>query len=89
MSGAAIWVGCFLGASVRFGTKSYLVQSSVLECTGCGGTGQVFQCPRWTSSNGLCCPAGTHQRGCPGASAPCADCGATDQHGADPAQPSA
>ncbi|WP_210241781.1 hypothetical protein, partial [Mesorhizobium sp. B2-5-9] len=66
---------------VRLGTKSYLVRTPVLECEGCGGTGQVFQCPRWTSSSGLCCPAGTHRRGCPGASARCAQCSDTDSTG--------
>ncbi|WP_206521347.1 hypothetical protein, partial [Mesorhizobium sp. M7A.F.Ca.US.014.04.1.1] len=59
------------------------------ECSGCGGAGQVFQCPRWTSSNGHCCPAGTHRRGCPGLSAACSECDGDHAADADPMRPSA
>lgn len=47
------------------------------ECQGCGGTGTIFECPRWRSSNGHCCPAGTHQHRCPGVSVRCAECEGT------------
>jgi len=31
------------------------------ECTRCHGAKKVFVCARWLSSNGHCCPGGTHR----------------------------
>lgn len=48
--------------------------SAEVECPRCLGGGIVFECIRWVSSGGYCCPDGTQQLGCPGVSVTCPDC---------------
>ncbi|SFP34386.1 hypothetical protein SAMN03159463_04045 [Mesorhizobium sp. NFR06] len=44
------------------------------ECSRCHGAKKVFVCARWMSSNGHCCPGGTHRINCPGRSIVCLEC---------------
>jgi hypothetical protein len=44
------------------------------ECSRCHGAKKVFVCARWLSSNGHCCPEGTHRLNCPGHSIVCLEC---------------
>ncbi|RUW80975.1 MAG: hypothetical protein E5V75_19905 [Mesorhizobium sp.] len=46
-----------------------------IECRRCHGARKVFVCERWVSSNGHCCPEGTHRLNCPGQSMACLECG--------------
>ena len=48
------------------------------ECPRCQGARKVFVCARWMSSNGHCCPGGTHRLSCPGHSVACLECGGPD-----------
>lgn len=42
-----------------------------MHCERCGALGTIFECERWTKTNGECCPAGTIVADCPGRSLPC------------------
>lgn len=62
-----------VGAEHRVSPKENLMPST--ECRRCQGARKVFVCEGWVSSNGHCCPEGTHRLNCPGYSVVCLECG--------------
>ena len=67
------------GACYGAGRGGADIGNVAVECNDCLGAGTRFECPKWESSLGHCCPAGTHSVGCRGRSTVCETCRGSGQ----------
>ena len=77
LESVAISVTCRAGQHLRqrgFGSGKAGMSSVKMTCPHCLGSGKIFDCSRWRTSKGHCCPQGTHRAGCPGHTMACAEC---------------